>query len=96
MKIVNEIALVDEKSANLRVLDVEILENLCLLIEFSNGEKRMFDAKQLLQYPVFEKLKNDEIFNTVSVKNGVLIWDNETLDIGVDFLYEKSEIYEEN
>lgn len=96
MRIVNGIAHVDEKSTDLRVTDIEILENLCLLIEFSNGEKRIFDAKQLLQYPVFEKLKNDEIFNTAAVKNGVLVWDDETLDIGVDFLYEKSEIYEEN
>lgn len=96
MKLVNEIAHVDEKNADLRVIDIEILENLCLLIEFSNGEKRIFDAKQLLEYPVYEKLKKEEVFNTVDVKNGVLVWDNGKLDVGVDFLYQKSEIYDKN
>ena len=96
MRIVNGIAHVDEKTTDLRVIDIEILENLCLLIEFSNGEKRIFDAKQLLEYAVYEKLKNKEVFNTVNVKNGVLVWDNEELDVGVDFLYQKSEIYKNN
>lgn len=93
MKIVNGIAQVDEKSADLRVIDVEILDDLCLEIEFSNGEKRIFNASQLLEYPVYEKLKDKDVFNGVSVKNGVLVWDNENIDVGVDFLYGNSEIY---
>lgn len=92
MKIVNGIAHADEESmcADLRVIDVEILEGLCLKVEFSNGEKRIFDVNQLFQYPIYEKLKNSEIFNTVNVKNGVLVWDDENIDIGADFLYENS------
>lgn len=93
MKIVNGIAQVDEKSADLRVIDVEILDDLCLEIEFSNGEKRIFNARQLLEYPVYEKLKDKDVFNGVGVKNGVLVWDNENIDVGVDFLYGNSEIY---
>lgn len=90
MKIVNGIAHVDELSVEIRVIDVEILEDLCLMLEFSNGEKRIFDANQLLDYPIYEKLKDNNVFESVSIKNGVLVWDNENIDVGVDFLYQNS------
>ena len=96
MKIVNGIAHIDEKSADLRVIDVEILDGLYLKIEFSNGEKRIFNAKQLLNYPVYKKLEDETIFHSVSIKNGTLVWDNERIDIGTDFLYENSKMVKQN
>ena len=72
MKIVDGVVYTQVENSDLRVIDVEILKDLCLIVEFSNGEKRIFDASKLLEYPVYEKLKDKGIFNSVDVKNGVL------------------------
>lgn len=93
MKIVDGVVYAQAENSDLRVIDVEILKDLCLIIEFSNGEKRIFDASKLLEYPVYEKLKDNKIFKSVDVKNGVLVWDEENVDVGVDFLYANSKEY---
>jgi len=87
MKEINKV----RQNTDLKVIDVKVLNHLKLLIEFSNGEKRNFDAKQLLKYPVYQDLENDEIFNNVAIENGILVWDNGKIDVGTDFLYQKSE-----
>ena len=84
---------IENKNVDLKVIDVEILQNLCLLLEFSNGERKIFDVNQLLNYPVYEKLKDEDIFNSVSIKNGIIVWDNENIDVGTDYLYKNSENY---
>ena len=37
----------------------------CLLVTFSNKEKRIFDVKPYLDFKPFSELKNPAIFNTV-------------------------------
>jgi len=93
MEVIKEKLNIENKNVDLKVIDVEILQNLCLLLEFSNGERKIFDVNQLLNYPVYEKLKDEDIFNSVSIKNGIIVWDNENIDVGTDYLYKNSENY---
>ena len=96
MNRVNEIVTIGNKDIDLKVINVEILHDLFLLICFSNGERKIFDANQLFNYPIYQKLKDEKIFNNISIKNGIVVWDNENIDIGTNYLYKNSENYTQN
>jgi hypothetical protein len=72
-----------------RVKEVTPLENYRLLLKFTNGEKRLFDAKPILKYKCFEKLKNKGFFRLAHVAYGTVIW-TEDVDYCPDCLYIES------
>ena len=75
-----------------RVAKVKALKNYFLLLQFQNGEKRMFDCHPLLKDRLYEQLKDTDFFRSVHVDNmGVVGWDEAT-DINPYVLYEKSEV----
>ena len=74
---------------NPRVRAVEPKENYKLEIEFSNGEVGVFDCEPLLNFGVFQELRNLEYFKQVSASGGTVVWPNEQ-DICPDTLYEDS------
>ena len=75
-----------------RVAKVKALENYLLLLQFQNGEKRVFDCQPLLNERLYENLKDTDFFRSVHVDNmGVVCWDEAT-DINPYVLYEKSEV----
>ncbi len=45
-----------------RVKDVVPTDNFELLLTFNTGEKKIFDAKTLFQYPMYAPLKNIAFF----------------------------------
>lgn len=74
-----------------RVKKVKALRNYLLVLEFSNGEKRVFNCYPLLEQKIYSELKNPEFFNTVHIDEmGVVCW-NEYTDIDPFLLYEESE-----
>ena len=75
---------------NPRVNDVKPLENYKLLLTFTNGEKKVFDVKPLInEKKRFKELVNPVLFNTVKVAHGTVEWIHEQ-DICPDWLYEDS------
>jgi hypothetical protein len=48
-----------------KAIDVEPRSDYCLLITFSNNEKRLFDVKPYLDFKPFNELRNTALFNTV-------------------------------
>ena len=46
-----------------RVKDVVPTDNFELLLTFNTGEKKIFDAKTLFQYPMYAPLKNIAFLN---------------------------------
>ena len=48
-----------------RAVSVTPQPNYCILITFSNGEKRIFDVKPYLDFKPYSELKNISVFNTV-------------------------------
>lgn len=73
---------------------VEILEDYNLLIFFENGEKKVYDMKKNLKYPVFEKLKDINLFRKLKVNGETIEWETGE-DINPDDLYFNSVDFEE-
>ena len=68
-------------------------EDFCLLVTFATGERKKFDVKPYLQYPVFKKLTQPGYFDKVHVEYGTVVWDQNT-DLSPDSLYLKGLAYE--
>lgn len=97
MYILGDIAYADNyNNEQIKVKKIKVVSELCLLVTFSNEEKRIFDAKELLKYPVYEKLKDFEIFKNAYVEHGIIIWDNGKIDIAPEIVYNNSYVYEQN
>jgi len=57
-----------------KALKVEPQPNYCLLVTFSNNEKRIFDVKPYLDFPPFGELRNPVIFRTVKPAGLSIEW----------------------
>lgn len=73
----------------LDVIHVKALPNYELLLEFENGELKIFDVKPLLDKGVFVALKEESVFESVGLENGTVVWPNE-IDIAPETLYVRS------
>lgn len=74
-----------------RLLKVRPLGNYLLLLDYSNGEKRVFNGEPLFDWHEhYDKLRDTNFFNEVYIAGGTLVWDNE-IDIDPVILYESSE-----
>ena len=81
MFIVDGIAYAGTGKEERKVDSVKVLDGMILIIRFKSGEERLFDATCLLEYPVFQPLKDDGLFRNVKVEFGTLSWDNGKIDI---------------
>lgn len=79
-----------------RVVKVEADEKYQLHLVFSNGEKRLYDGKQLLgNEDVFASLENLQLFMQAKTDGCAVVW-NDEIDIAPEALYEDSVPYSEN
>ena len=70
-------------------IEVQPLENYCLLITFDNKEQRIFDVTPYLKDSFFAPLRNPLIFQTVKINPLTVEWAGE-IDICPDELYYNS------
>ena len=97
MYIINDIAYAgNNENKDIKVKAIKVISELCMLVTFSNEEKRIFDAKYLLQYPAYKCLENFEIFKNAVVEKGIIIWDNGKIDIPALAVYNNSYEYEQD
>lgn len=97
MYILGDIVYADNyNNEQIKVEEIKVVSELCLLVTFSNGEKRIFDAKELLKYPAYEKLKDYEIFKNAYIEHGIIVWDNGKIDIATETVYNNSYVYEQD
>jgi hypothetical protein len=87
---VDEIAYADERRQTLKATSVRPLEDHKVLVVFSTGEFRIFDASSLLKAPAFAPLIDDSLFKTAAVDHGVVVWGNGNIDISTVYIYEHS------
>ena len=71
---------------NPRVKKAEPNDNFELIIEFNNGEIKIFDMKPYLDFGVFKELKEPEYFKKVKPFMGTVAWPDGQ-DICPDTLY---------
>ena len=65
---------------NPRPIAVEPLDDYKLFITFQNDECKVFDAKPLLKWPMYEKLSNKVFFNMAKTDGMCVFW-NDEIDI---------------
>jgi len=75
---------------NPRVKAVKPEADYRLRITFTNGEMGTYDCRPLLNFGVFEELRDDVYFRQVRAENGTVVWPHEQ-DICPDTLYMDSE-----
>lgn len=92
MYIINGVAYAGRQSDNIEVSMVRPLEDMMMILTFSNGEKRLFDASSLTG-SAFEPLKNPEIFKTATIEYGAVIWMDGEIDCAPEFMYQHSYQY---
>jgi K+ transporter len=95
MYIINGIAYASELAPGIEVVKVIALDDMMLLLTFNTGEKRLYDATALLEYPAFRPLEDIDVFKTVKAENGIVIWLDGDIDIAPEALYKDSIAYQE-
>ncbi len=71
---------------NPRISKVEPIENYNLKLDFTNGERGLYDCTGLLDFGVFKELVDKNYFKKVKVFDGTVAWPHEQ-DICPDTLY---------
>lgn len=90
MYIIDGIAYAGECPKPIGAKSIRPLEDYKLLILFSNGERRVFDFKPLLDMPCYKPLWDIDTFRQVYVECGTAVWDNGEIDIAPETLFEES------
>ena len=91
----NGIAYANTKEQPLTVQSVKPLDDMMLIVTFNSGEKRLYDATQLLAFPAFQPLKDEQVFKNAKVEYGAVTWNNGEIDIAPETMYENSYEYSE-
>ena len=81
----NGIAYANTMAQPITVQFVKPLDDMMMIVTFNSGEKRLYDATQLLAFPAFQPLKDEKVF-----KNA-----NGEIDIAPETMYENSYEYSE-
>lgn len=90
MKEISGIVYADEHIPSIEIIEAIPLQDMMMLLTFNNGEKRLYDATQLLSGAVFQKLKDDSIYNNPVIDSGVVTWDNGNIDVAPESMYTNS------
>lgn len=69
---------------------VQAHEDYTLLITFTGGEKRVYNALPLLEKAIYSPLKNIAFFLGAKADCGTVVW-NDDVDIAPEHLYECSD-----
>lgn len=95
MYIANGIAYASARMQEIFVQAVKPLDDMMMIVTFSSGEKRLYDATQLLEFPAFQPLRDEAIFRSAKVERGVVTWADGDIDIAPETMYETSYEYPE-
>ena len=71
---------------NPRVKTVTPTDDYKLLLTFTNGEHGIYDCSPLLDFGVFQELREEGYFQQVTVVDGTVVWPHDQ-DICPDTLY---------
>lgn len=75
--------------ALLDVIKVEARPDYTLMLEFENGERRVFDMGPYLEKRPFKALKDFPLFSQARVDCGTVVWPG-NIDIAPETLYDRS------
>ena len=71
---------------------VQPKEDYTLLLTFADGDKKVYNARPLLEKAIYSQLHNLAFFLSAKAECGSVVW-NEDIDIAPEHLYECSKPY---
>lgn len=77
-----------------KILKVKALEEYKLLLEFENGEEKIFDMEKYIDQKFYQKLKNRKYFENVRSLGNTIEWENGE-DVAPENLYYDSILVKE-
>ena len=92
MYIIDDVCYAGEATPDIKVKEATMLRGGMLLITFSTGEQRLFDAT-LLTGSAFEPLKDEKTLADFTIFHGVMTWLNGEIDIAPETMYVESYPY---
>ena len=84
----NGIVYADDPAPLITVKYVRPLDDYRLLVRFSTGEEKKVDISDLLDEQVFKPLQDLNIFKSVYVDYGTVVWCDGAIDIAPEYLYD--------
>ena len=84
----NGIVYADDPAPLKTIKYVRPLQDYKLLIRFSTEEEKEVDISGLLNEPAFRTLRDRNVFQSVYVDYGTVVWCNGTIDIAPEYLYD--------
>ena len=88
----NGIVYASEKTENIQVVSAKPLDDMMMILTFSTGEQRLFDAT-ILTGEAFAPLSDENIFKNCKVVAGVVTWLDEEIDCAPEYMYTNSYEY---
>ena len=82
----------EQQVPSLKISEVKVLPDRILLITFNNGETRLFDMEEL-SGPVFEPLKDPDVYLHPNIEYVILTLKNGEIDCAPEYLYNHSYEY---
>lgn len=92
MFVIDGIVYGGEPEESVKISQMKILPDKIMILTFSNGEERLFDAT-VLRGGVYERLKDESIFQGATIEYGVITWDNGNIDCAPEYMYKNSYEY---
>jgi len=80
MYVKNDICYAGKLEDGIRVTEAKPLRGMMLLVTFSTGEKRLFDATRL-EGTAFLPLKDEKVFQDIEIFHGVITWKDGEIDV---------------
>jgi hypothetical protein len=84
----NGIVYPDDPTPLISIKYARPLDNYKLLVRFSTEEEKEVDISDLLDEPVFRPLRDQNVFKSVYVDYGTVVWCDGTIDIAPEYLYD--------
>jgi len=92
MVVQNGMCYADSRAPVLKIVQAKSRGGYELDVLFSNGDRRLFDGKKLLDGEVFAPLADEKIFNDYRLDYETLTWLDGEVDVAPEFVYENSEL----
>lgn len=92
MFIANGMVYGGEPQMPVKIQSVKVLDDMMMILTFTSGEQRLFDAT-ILQGPAFQPLLDSTIFRGASVDHGVVTWMDGDIDCAPEYMYAHSYEY---
>lgn len=92
MFVLNGIVYASERKENIQVVSAKPLDDMMMILTFSTGEQRLFDAT-ILSGPAFLPLTDNNVFKNCKIVDGVVTWMDEDIDCAPEYMYEHSFSY---